>query len=282
VPEERARTSAWDSDDNAARYAEFAAEFPMYRETSRDLVRLAGLAPDAVVIDLACGTGATTAEILAVLGPGGRVTGVDRSAAMLAVAARSVADARVSWVRAKAEEFDKALMWPADAVICNSAIWQTDFAATARAAHAALMTGGDFVFNIGGEFVHSDTDPPGSVKEFPLIAVMRQIAADEYGWSPPADSTWRRPRLTRSGVEQKLHTAGFVIRHSGWVEYERTAESERAWLEVPVFTDGRLPGLPYQARMAVLDKAYQRLGLAPPGMSRWLEVAATAANPVAP
>jgi SAM-dependent methyltransferase len=276
VPDQRAPMSDWDSDDNPARYAEFAADFPMYSETSRDLVRLAGLKPDGVVIDLACGTGATTQQILAVLGPGGRVTGVDRSGAMLAVAARSVADARVSWLRATAEEFDKALTGPADAVICNSAIWQTDLAATARAARAALMTGGAFVFNIGAQFVNSGTDPSAGVQEFPLTAVMRQIAADEYGWSPPADSTWHRPWLTRGEVEQNLRAAGFVVWYSDWVEYERTAESERAWLEVPVFTAGRLPGLPYDARMAVLDKAWRRLGPAPVSVSRWLTFAATA------
>lgn len=276
MPEQHAHASPWDSDDNAARYAAFAAEFPMYSETSRDLVRIAGPVPDASVIDLACGTGATTREILAVLGPDGKVTGVDRSAAMLAVAARSVPDPRVSWVRAQAEEFDQALTGLADAVICNSAIWQTDFAATARAARAVLLTGGAFVFNIGAEFVRSDSNSTGGLGGFPLMAVMRQIAADEYGWTPPADSARRRPMLRRDEVEHNLRAAGFVIRYLDWAGYETSYASSRAWLEVPVFTAGRLPGLPYETRMAVLDKAYNRLGAGGRRLSRWLVVAATA------
>lgn len=43
----------------------------MYRDTSRDLVRLAGVHGGQVVVDLACGTGVTAEELLAALGPDG-------------------------------------------------------------------------------------------------------------------------------------------------------------------------------------------------------------------
>ncbi len=61
----------WGEDDNARRYDAYVRQYPNYQETSRDLVALA-LPPadasvsDAAVLDLACGTGATTREILAV------------------------------------------------------------------------------------------------------------------------------------------------------------------------------------------------------------------------
>jgi ubiquinone/menaquinone biosynthesis C-methylase UbiE len=76
-------------------------EYPRYRETSRDLIALAlpsadASFADAAVVDLACGTGVTTCEILAVLGQDGRVTGVNKSAAMLEVAASSTTDARAT------------------------------------------------------------------------------------------------------------------------------------------------------------------------------------------
>jgi ubiquinone/menaquinone biosynthesis C-methylase UbiE len=267
--------SIWDSDETAAGYAAFAGEFTMYRDTSRDLVELARPAPGAVVVDLACGTGVTTREILAVLGHDGRVTGIDQSAAMLAVAGRSVTDPRVSWVRASAEEFDQAVPGPADAVICNSAIWQTDFASTARAAHAVLAPGGVLAFNIGAEFVcdaANTTDPA----QYPLITMMRQIAADQYGWSLPAQPGTRRPRLSEHQVSQLLDAAGFTIRHAGWLHYEQTPESQLAWLRIPSFTDRHLPGLSYQARMAVLDEAVQRLGTPRTHMTHWFAVGATA------
>jgi ubiquinone/menaquinone biosynthesis C-methylase UbiE len=267
--------SIWDSDETAAGYAAFTGEFTMYRDTSRDLVELAGPVPGAAVVDLACGTGVTTREILAVLGRDGRVTGIDRSAAMLAVAGRSVTDPRASWVRASAEEFDKAVPGPTDAVICNSAIWQTDFASTVRAAHAVLAPGGVLAFNIGAEFVRdtADTTDPA---QFPLMTMMRQIAADQYGWSPPAQPVTRRQRLSEREVGHLLHAAGFAVRHAGWLHYEQTPESQLSWLRIPSFTDRHLPGLGYQARMAVLDAAVQRLGPPRTELTRWFAVAATA------
>jgi hypothetical protein len=194
---------------------------------------------------------------------------------MLAAAARSVTDDRVSWVRASAEEFDQVVPGPAEAVVCNSAIWQTDFVSTVRAARAVLADGGVFAFNFGAEFLRAEDGTARANTEFPLMAMMRQIAAEEYDWSPPAGATSRRPRLSQREVSEILASAGFAVRQA-WLEYEQSPESQQAWLTVPSFTDRQLPGLPYEARMAVLDKAFQRLG--PPGVEveRWLAVAATA------
>jgi ubiquinone/menaquinone biosynthesis C-methylase UbiE len=210
VTDDTTLKSIWDSDETAAGYAAFTAEFTMYRDTSRDLVELARPAPGAVVVDLACGTGVTTREILAALDQDGRVTGIDRSAAMLAVAGRSVTDSRGSWVRASAEEFDQAVPGPVDAVICNSAIWQTDFASTVRAAHAVLAPGGVLAFNIGAEFVRDTTDTTVPTR-FPLMTMMCQIAADQYGWSPPAQTVTGWPRPSEGDVGQLLDAAGFTI-----------------------------------------------------------------------
>lgn len=274
------RPSIWDSSENAGLYAEYTRAFPMYAETSRDLVRLADLAPDAAVIDLACGTGVTTQQILAALGPDGRVTGVDKSAAMLAVAARSVPDDRVSWVQALAEEFDQQVSGPASAVICNSAIWQTQLARTAPAVRAVLAPDGLFAFNIGVEFVRGagrnrrEAERDG---ELGLLETMRAIAAADYGWSPPPASPAAPPGyLSQDEIEQVLRDSGFRAVRSRWIDYEQPPGSLRAWLTVPVFTDRQLPGLPYETRMAVLDKAYEQLGRADAGASRWLTVAATA------
>lgn len=253
----------------------------MYAETSRDLVRLAGLAPDATVVDLACGTGVTTQQILAALGPDGRVTGVDKSAAMLAVAARSVPDHRVSWVQAQAEEFDRQVSGPVSAVICNSAIWQTQFARTVAAVRAVLAAGGTFAFNIGIEFVGGAGGDPRSAEdgsEPDLTGTMRDIAAADYGWRPPPPASPATPHryLSQDEIEQILGDTGFTAVHAEWIDYEAPPASYRAWLKVPVFTDRQLPGLPYETRMAVLDKAYEQLGPGGTAVSRWLAVAATA------
>lgn len=58
---------------------------PRYR---RMALQRAGLAPGMHVLDIATGTGLVAREALATVGPGGRVTGLDPSAGMLAEAGR--------------------------------------------------------------------------------------------------------------------------------------------------------------------------------------------------
>jgi len=269
------RRDSWGEDDNAVRYDAFARLYPMYRQTSRDLVMLAGPSADAVVVDLACGTGTTTAEILSVLGPDGKVIGADKSPAMLAVAARSVPDRRVRWIEAAAENIDHHLVEPVDAVVCNSAIWQTDVAATAAAVRDVLANEGRFVFNVGSGFLEECEDPNYLGGR---AGVMQAIAAQEYGWKPPSPGAplRRRPRLTRESVRRCLGDAGFEVERVEEFSYEESAEAGRAWLSVPVFTTMYLPGMPYADRMRVLEKAYEHLGSGETGMSRWVGFAARA------
>lgn len=271
----------WAEDDNAARYGEFARLYPGYRQTSRDLVALASPARDATVLDLACGTGATTAEILSVLGPDGRVVAVDKSPAMLSVAAGALRDPRVQWVHASAEQVDRHLSEPVDAAVCNSAIWQTDLAATAAAVRRVLVTGGRFVFNIGAGFLEP-LDDPNQLGDLP--GVMRAIAAADYDWTPPAarsgPAARPRPRPSREVVCRWLGAAGFEIERVEELSYEESPEAQRAWLAVPIFTKMYLPGLPYRERMRVLDKAYAQLGAGETQVGRWVAFAATAARDV--
>jgi SAM-dependent methyltransferase len=265
----------WGENDNPRRYDAYAREYPGYRETSRDLIALAlpsadaGVA-DATVLDLACGTGATTREILAVLGPDGRVTGVDKSAAMLGVATSSTTDPRVTWIQARAESVDQHVTEPVDALICNSAIWQTDFAATAMAVRAVMKAGGRFAFNVPVDFL-GDGDSHRSRERYPsLLSEMRAIAERDYGWAPDDGAPGRvRQRLTQESICRSLAAAGFDVEQVTEVSHQDSADSQRAWLSIPVFTRDRLGGLPYEDRMRVLDKAYERLGPGQTERAQW-------------
>lgn len=78
------------------------------------------LSPDEHVVDLGCGTGNLTAVLLEKLGPGGVVTAVDFSEAMVEKARGKFSDERVRWCVADAAALPLA---PAsvDRVICFSA-----------------------------------------------------------------------------------------------------------------------------------------------------------------
>jgi SAM-dependent methyltransferase len=268
----------WGSDDNARRYDAFARRFPMYAQLSRDLIALARPPGDATVLDLACGTGITTEAILAGLGPAGRVIGVDKSAAMLAVAAEVITDPRVAWIQAAAEDIGQHVTEHVDAVVCNSAIWQTDIAATAAAVRAVIAAGSRFVFNVGDGFFDDIDDPNFSADEDSPVSVMTAIAAQDYGWTMPAG----RPRgapLSRASLYDDLARAGLEVEQVEEFVYEESAASVRAWLSVPVFTEQYLPGLAYEHRMRVLDKALDRLDDSDePQESRWFAFVARASK----
>jgi SAM-dependent methyltransferase len=256
----------WGEDDNARRYDAYTREYPNYRDTSRDLIAVAlpatdaGVA-DAYVLDLACGTGATTREILAVLGPHGRVTGVDQSAAMLGVAASSVTDPRASWIQAPVESVDQHVTETADAILCNSAIWQTDLAATAKAARAVLKTGGRFAFNVPVDFLDDGAGHESGDRYPSVLSEMQAIAKQDYGWAPAGPARGRaRQRLTRASICRCLAAGGFDLELVTEVTHRSSAAAARAWLSIPIFTRDRLSGLSYADRMRLLDKAYERLG----------------------
>jgi SAM-dependent methyltransferase len=269
-----ARWDSWGEDDNALRYDAFARLYPMYRETSRDLVTLARPSGGSTVLDLACGTGVTTEAILSVLGPGGRVIAVDRSPAMLEVAAGAFSDHRIEWVQAAAETVDQHITGQADVAVCNSAIWQTDLAATAAAVRNVLVAEGRFIFNVGSGFLERHDDPN---YQGDLPSVMRDIAARDCGWtSLPQTPPRTRPRLTRESICDELNKAGFEVERVEEFRYEDSADAQRAWLSIPIFSKQYLPGLPYAARMHVLEKAFDYLGPGEAAITRWVDFAARA------
>ena len=268
----------WDESENARRYAAFARQYPIYRQTSEDLVALARPPGGATVVDLACGTGITTAAILAALGPDGRVIGVDGSAGMLAMAASCIPDSRVSWIHGRAENLGQHVTGPVDAVVCNSAIWQTDLAPTMAAVRNVLAAEGRFVFNFGYNHLQRN-EPVHSPPKPPLIAVMQAIAVLDYDWTPPVPQARApRPQPSQESVGQLLNQAGFEVDQVKELEYEESPDALRAWLSVPIFTERPLRGLSYGDRMAILDKAGQHLGPGEPSVSRWVAFAARASS----
>lgn len=102
-----------------------------------------GIDPSATVLDLGCGTGNLTLALLnGRLGPTGRIVAVDISEKMLERAKRKVADTRVSWHCAAAEQLPLEA-GAIDHVICFSA-WPhfQDPLAVARELRRVLRSGG--------------------------------------------------------------------------------------------------------------------------------------------
>lgn len=256
----------WREEQNARKYDGFARRFPMYRLTSADLVRCAGLQPDSEVLDLACGTGVTTEAILAELGPTGRVTAVDASAAMLQIAAERVQDPRVTWLEAPAEHVATVVRAGFSHVVCNSAIWQMQVPDVAAAISALLAPNGRFACSVG-----TNRQPDGSPAHPPrkpsLHDLMRAYAVIDHNFVFQPSSRARR-LMDDDGIRDQLEAGGLNVVRTEYLEYAFDPDQTYAWSQVPIFT-AHFTGLSYSQRMAALDKAWAKLDPHAQPPSRW-------------
>ena len=141
-------------------------------------VQALGLHSGDSVIDLACGTGLNFPLIEDVIGPGGRIIGVDLTDAMLAQAQDRIAAhgwSNVSLVQADAAEYDFPTQ--AHAILSTYALTQVPECAQVIARGAAALSG-------GGRWVVLDVKVPGNTPRWLAqlgIAAIRPFAAiDEW------------------------------------------------------------------------------------------------------
>jgi ubiquinone/menaquinone biosynthesis C-methylase UbiE len=139
-------------------------------------VRALGLRTGDSVVDMACGTGLNFSLIEDVIGPSGRIVGVDLTDAMLAQAKDRVAAngwSNISLVQANAAEFG----FPAqvDAILSTYALTQVPECAEVIAHGAAALSG-------GGRWVVLDVKVPDSTPRWLAqlgTATVRPFAAIE-------------------------------------------------------------------------------------------------------
>jgi trans-aconitate 2-methyltransferase len=159
------------------------------------LDRLA-LRGDETVLDLGCGTGRVSAQLLERLRPRGRVVGVDGSAAMVAEATRLLGGERATFLR---QDLLELTVEPAaDAAVSSATFhWIADHDRLFARVRAALVAGAPFVAQCGGR---------GNIAS--VVAVVHDVAAREpfaasfAGWPGPwnfAGPEETVPRLERAG-----------------------------------------------------------------------------------
>jgi ubiquinone/menaquinone biosynthesis C-methylase UbiE len=90
-------------------------------QSTQKLVSMAKLRRGNTVLDLACGTGAVTRQILAKIGKSGHVIGLDSSQAALAIAKKSIKEKNADFAIFDAENFEFSQKF--DAVTCQYALF---------------------------------------------------------------------------------------------------------------------------------------------------------------
>jgi trans-aconitate methyltransferase len=112
------------------------------------LARLEGIAPDATVLDVGCGTGRVTEALLA-FAPRGRVLAIDASTDMVALARTRLGERAQVW---REDALDLDLDEPVDAIVSTAALhWVPDHDRLWARLAQALRPGGVLEIQCGGE-----------------------------------------------------------------------------------------------------------------------------------
>lgn len=170
-----------------------ASSEPQQAWASEVLARIEGIAPNATVLDVGCGTGRVTEALLALV-PRGRVLALDASADMVALARRRLGDRASVWCQ---DVLDLDLPEPVDAIISTATLhWVTDHDRVWAGLARALRPTGTLEVQCGGQ---GNID---RVREV-IDDVAGDVAPELVGWSP---WVFAGPKET----EQRLQRAGFI------------------------------------------------------------------------
>ncbi len=108
-------------DRGAEAYERFEERSAHFRDLTRELLAMAPGLEGRRVLDVGCGTGASTRLLLEAVGPAGMVVGIDISLGMLRVA--KYRHPRGCYVQADACRLDAVLRGPFDAVVYNAVLF---------------------------------------------------------------------------------------------------------------------------------------------------------------
>lgn len=246
----------WNGKSTAEKYDKYAAEYPMYKETNKFLVELAKINKGMTVLDLACGTGLTTLEILKKLGNSGKVISIDSSKYMLDIAKGKIKQENVSFVLSPAENVNELVKGKIGLVLCNSAFWQTDMPKTLQAIHSILKQEGKFVFNFPDQFFQSKDNPKSKY----LRKVMAEVA-NEYGHESYLDAVIPKTfkLWTYESIKKLLESNSFKLTDYKEFILKRTAEDIKEHLGTLGVMAIVFPNLTDEERAKILDKTINRL-----------------------
>jgi trans-aconitate 2-methyltransferase len=208
------------------------------------LARLAGIEPDATVLDVGCGTGRVT-EALLDLVPHGRVLAIDASPEMVELARRRLGARAEVWCQ---DVLELALDAPVAAIISTAALhWVRDHEALWPRLARALRPAGRLEIQCGGK---------GNIAR--VLAVIDAVARDGF----PGLASWTRWTFAGpDATERRLQAAGFTAIQCWLEERPTTPEDVDAFVRTSILP-AHLARLPEDRREAFAARVVA--GVTPP------------------
>jgi SAM-dependent methyltransferase len=182
-----------------------------------DLVGRLPVRPGMSVLEVAAGSGRVTRHLLARIPRDATLVATDLNPDMLEVARSQMADPRLEWRPANAQDlpFPDAAF---DAVVCQfGAMFYPDPAQGHREAHRVLRPGGAYLLNVWG-----------SQAENPWAAAVQRVMDAGFPGDPPQFMKKPFSMGDRSAVVSALTVTGFESVEAEWVDRNGASASAGA------------------------------------------------------
>ena len=264
--------AGWDDPLTARLYRNFENKHGRYRRANQALVRNAAPKPGLRVLDLAAGTGGTTAALLPSLGDAARVDCIEPAGAMAdAGRERLGLDARVRWLRSLNDI--EAGTWY-DRIVCGAALWQwPDLRRLIKRLAQLLAPGGALVFDIPAAYL-GQPDAPGGGSDPHLTALLAAAVHRHPSTTRAAPRATVQVQMqgaarTADDIQGWLQQAG--LWPQAWQHCQRLTQAAwRDWLCIPVLTAQLWPGVSGEERARRINEAAQGLDRNSWRPERWL------------
>jgi len=212
-------------------YQSFEQRYGFFRRLSETLLASMRLLPDANILDVGCGTGASSIQILEAL-PKSRVWGIDISPAMLETARSTIGESeRLTFVEGDAARLSDYFSFPFDAIVYSASIFLIpDYRESLRHAGNLLKPSG----SVGLTFMDGIYDPDGNN----LMALADREANTGVSLKKPVKLE-----------EFQAFFRELFPQHRTWQEdFQLPEDLLRGLFSIPAMSAGLFPGIPYEER----------------------------------
>ena len=238
---------SWKSPFNASVYDLFTREHGIYRWLNRRLVHHARVHEASRVLDLGCGTGATSRACLRVMHRDAELVAIDAAAPMVEVARHDARDPRID-VRVLAGERVADLPGVFDCVVSNAALWLVgDLEAVFAGLERCTTPGARVAFNLPGARVPEVESPI-----HPFQAAFQDELRAEGAELPAA------PPLPLDRFRRLADDHGFDVVHEDTEVYRARQAELIELMRIPAMLDRAAPHLPARRAEAALGRAASR------------------------
>jgi len=264
----RTKEIGWNHPETVEFYEAFCQRHDRYAIANGHLIAQAELIDDQRILDVAAGTGRTSAAVLASGICPGSILCFEPAAAMLAVGRQRLSAANVEWT----EQFPSSGEF--DRILCGAAIWQlSPLDQTIARLSKLLAPGGSLCFNIPALYL-GEPDSPGDGKDpllFDLLNILSRDRERDSSVGPPVDepTSQAAASLSIEVVESMLRTCGL---HSEWRRFQLRFDQTclREWLKIPILTNRLLSGRNSAERARLIDEACQQVDPTSYRWERWV------------